>query len=291
MSVSDATRARTGPLSTTGTLNRTQQRPQTTSSPNNATRTTSNQRSGTLKLDQDARSAAKSGIEGMLSHVVSEMASSNNDVVRSTGEVLQLVLDSKGQIGNIQDLKQILKDKGIEPAKIQELNKAGVISRAFDIAQGAIAGARFLDLAKEAAASPTKLKDAKFLGELMGEMGTMTKGVLSAMELIKKTPFAAKIPGIAGLIGGVAGIVKDIGDMKDGASASEIVSLIGNVAGTVANAMTVLAPATGGTSLTVAAALKGVSLAMDGVGFVLNNSEKIADMGKKAWNWLTGKGG
>ena len=30
-------------------------------------------------------------------------------------------------------------------------------------------------------------------------------------------------------------------------------------------------------------------LAMDGVGFVLNNSEKIGDLGKKAWNWITGK--
>ena len=293
MSVADVNRRQTNPLNT-GNLNRTQQRQQTSNTQNTQSQQeTSTPRTRTERRQQEkqqARNAAKAGVEGMLGHVASEMASSDNAAVKATGDVLQLVLDSKGQIGNVQDIQKLLKEKGLEPAKIQELNKAGVISRAFNVAQGAIAGAKFLDLAKQAAADPSKFKDASFVGDMMSQMGKMTQGVLSAMELINKTPFAAKIPGIAGLIGGVAGVVKDIGSMKDGASASEIVSLIGNVTGTVANAMTVIAPATGGTSLAVAAGLKGISLAMDGVGFVLNNSEKIADWGKNAWNWLTGKG-
>lgn len=289
MTVVGANGRNTGQLNT-GNLNRTAPRPPA-QQPSNPQQSTSQTRVERRQEErQNARNATKAGIEGMLGHVAGEMASSDNAVVKTTGEVLQLVLDSKAQVGNVQDIKQLLKDKGIEPAKIQELSKAGIISRAFSVAQGAIAGAQFLDLAKQAAADPSKLKDATFVGDLMSQMGKMTQGVLSAMELINKTPFAAKIPGIAGLIGGVAGVVKDIGSMKDGASASEIVSLVGNVTGTVANAMTVVAPATGGTSLAVAAGLKGVSLAMDGVGFVLNNSEKISDMGKKAWNWITGKG-
>ncbi|MNK51482.1 hypothetical protein D3C87_703910 [compost metagenome] len=291
MSVVDgAGRRSTGQLNT-GNLNRTPPRPQTPSTtPSRPAETSSQTRVERRQQDRaDARAAAKSGIEGMLGHVASEMASSDNAVVKSTGEVLQMVLDSKAQVGNLQDIKQLLKDKGIEPAKIEQLNKAGVISRAFNVAQGAIAASRFLDLAKEAAANPSKLKDGQFLGDLMSQMGKTTEGVLSAMELVSKTPFAAKIPGIAGLIGGVAGIVKDIDSMRDGASASEIVSLIGNATGTLSNAMTVMAPATGGTSLALAAGLKGVSLAMDGVGFVMNNSEKISDWGKSAWNWITGK--
>lgn len=289
MSAIDVNGRRTGPLNT-GTLNRTSSAPRPQPTPrqeDSAARTRTDRRS---QEKADARDATKAGIESMLEHVVGEMAGSNNAVVRTTGEVLQLVLDSKSQVGNVQDLKQLLKDKGIEPAKIQELNKAGIITRAFNVAQGAIAASRFMELAGEAAKNPSKLKDASFVGDMMSQMGKLTQGVLSAMELINKTPFAAKIPGIAGLIGGVAGVVKDIGSMKDGASASEIVSLIGNVAGTISNAMTVIAPATGGTSLVVAGALKAVSLAMDGVGFVLDNSEKIGEWGKKAWNWVTGKG-
>lgn len=290
MSAVDATGRRTGQLNT-GNLNRTPPRPQTQSTPPARPAETAPQTRVERRQQEraDARAAAKSGIEGMLGHVASEMASSDNAVVKSTGEVLQMVLDSKAQVGNLQDIQQLLKDKGIEPAKIEELSKAGVISRAFNVAQGAIAAARFADLAQQAVADPSKLKDGQFLGDLMSQMGKTTEGVLSAMELISKTPFAAKIPGIAGLIGGVAGIVSDIGSMKDGASASEIVSLIGNTAGTLSNALTVMAPATGGTSLVVAAGLKGISLAMDGVGFVLNNSEKISEWGKNAWNWITGK--
>lgn len=273
---------RTGQLNT-GNLNRARA-PEPPSSPPSTSRA---QRQDEQRAQ--ARGAAKAGIEGMLGHVAGEMASSDNKVVKTTGEVLQLVLDSKAQIGNVQDLTQLLKDKGIEPAKIQELNKAGVITRAFNVAQGAIAAGKFLSLAQEAAANPSKLKDASFLGDLMSQMGKVAQGTLSAMELISKTPFASKIPGIAGLVGGVAGIVKDIGSMQDGASASEIVSLIGNATGTLSNAMLVLAPATGGTSAVVAAGLRGVSLAMDGLGFVLSNSEKIESWGKKALNWISGK--
>ena len=237
----------------------------------------------------NAREAAKAGIEGMLGSLASEMADSDNKAVKATGEVLQLVLDSKAQIGNAAELKELLQEKGISPSEVKALDKAGVIGRAFSVAQGALAAGKFLSLAKEAASNPSKLKDAEFTGALMGQMGKVTQGVLSAMELISKTPMASKIPGIAGLIGGVGAIVSDIGSMKDGASASEIVSLIGNATGTLSNAMLVVAPATGGTSAVVAAGLKGVSLAMDGVGFVLNNSEKIENLGKKAWNWITGK--
>jgi hypothetical protein len=287
MSAIGSSGRQTGPLNNTGNLNRPrtpapQPRPQETPA---QTRTERRQQEKAA-----AKDAAKSGIESMLGHVAGEMASSDNAVVKSTGEILQFVLDSKAQVGNVKDIQQLLKDKGIEPAKIQELNKAGVIARVFNVAQGAIAASKFADMAQEAVKDPSKLKDASFVGGMMSQMGKMTQGVLSAMELINKTPFAAKIPGIAGLIGGVAGVVSDIGSMKDGASPSEIVSLIGNVSGTMANALTVIAPATGGTSLAVAAGLKGVSLAMDGLGFVLNNSEKIEDWGKKAWNWVTGKG-
>lgn len=266
----------------TGNLNRSQSAPHTNpSTPTNRSAQRDEQRT-------QARAAAASGIEGMLGNVASEMAESSNPVVKTSGEVLQLVLDSKAQIANAGDLKKLLQDKGIEPAEIQKLDKAGVIGRVFSIAQGALAAGKFLSLAKEAAANPSKLKDGQFTGELMSQMGRVTQGVLSAMELIRKTPFASKIPGIAGLIGGVAGVVKDIDSMKDGASASEIVSLIGNATGTLSNAMMVIAPATGGTSMAVAAGLKGVSLAMDGIGFVINNSEKIENLGKKAWNWITG---
>lgn len=286
MAAVDATGTRrTGQLNT-GNLNRPRVPERTPSQPTSSTPTRAQR---TDEQRAQARGAAKAGIEGMLGHVAGEMASSDSKVVKTTGEVLQLVLDSKAQIGNVQDLTQLLKEKGIEPAKIQELNKAGVITRAFNVAQGAIAAGKFLNLAQEAAANPSKLKDASFVGDLMSQMGKVAQGTLSAMELISKTPFASKIPGIAGLVGGVAGIVKDIGSMKDGASASEIVSLIGNTTGTLSNAMLVLAPATGGTSAAAAAGLKGVSLAMDGVGFVLSNSEKIEDWGKKAWNWISGK--
>ncbi|GEM_PF-2573842 len=280
----------TGPLNTGG-LNRTRPaQPQPPSPPPSSTPSQSQTRieRGDNQRDE-ARSATKAGIEGMLGSVASEMASSDNEIVKSTGEVLQFVLDSKAQVGNAADLKQLLKDKGLGPDEIKALDKAGVIGRAFSVAQGALAASKFLDLAQEAVSDPSKLKDASFTGELMSQAGEVTQGVLSAMELISKTPMASKIPGIAGLIGSIGAIVSDVGSMKDGADASEIVSLIGNTTGALSNAMLVLAPATGGTSAALAAGLKGISLAMDGVGFVLNNSEKIEGWGKKAWSWVTGK--
>lgn len=232
---------------------------------------------------QEARGAAATGITEMLRPVADSLAESDDPTSKVMGEALQLAIsgkDIKDVKGEINGIVEKFKGKDFTPEQIEDLTKSGKIARVFDAVQGVMAGAKLLGAAKELTNDPKKLKDPAFVSELISNGGNMAKGMLGVLELVKSSPVAGKIPGLFGTIADVSGLVGDFGKLTDGkAEASEVLGTLSHATSLVANTMTMLAPATGGASLAIAAGLKGVSLAFSGIQLVVDNWDKVKDLG------------
>ncbi|MBO9541660.1 hypothetical protein J7643_13815 [bacterium] len=233
----------------------------------------------------EVKSTAASGLTELLRPVADNLAESNNPSSKLMGEALQLAIsgkDIKDVHGEIGGIVEQLKTKDFTPEQIKDLTKAGKLARVFDTVQGVMAASKLFDQAKELTSDPKKLKDPEFVSELISNGGGMAKGMLGVLELVKNSPVAGKIPGIMGSIADVSGLVGDFGRLTDGkASASDVLGTLAHATSLTANVMTMLAPATGGTSLAIAAGLKGVSLGLTGAQIVVDNWDKVKDVGSK----------
>ncbi|HEY9898851.1 MAG TPA: hypothetical protein V6D00_06685 [Pantanalinema sp.] len=233
----------------------------------------------------EVKGAAAAGLTEMLRPVADSLAESDNPSSKLMGEALQLAIsgkDIKDVHGELGGIVEKFKNKDFTPEQIEDLTKAGKIGRVFDAVQGVMAATKLFDQAKALTSDPKKLKDPEFVSELISNGGSTAKGLLGVLELVKNSPVAGKVPGLFGAIADVSGLVGDFGKLTDGkVEASEVLGTLAHATSLTANVMTTLAPATGGTSLAIAAGLKGVSLGLTGVQIVVDNWDKVKDLGSK----------
>lgn len=233
----------------------------------------------------EVKGAAAAGITEMLRPVADSLAESDDPSSKLMGEALQLAIsgkDIKDVHGELGGIVEKFKAKDFTPEQIEDLTKAGKIARVFDTVQGVIAATKLFGQAKELTGDPGKIKDPEFVSELIGNGGNMAKGMLGVLELVKNSPVAGKVPGLFGAVADVSGLVSDFGKLTDGkVEASEVLGTLAHATSLTANVMTTLAPATGGTSLAIAAGLKGVSLGLTGVQIVVDNWDKVQNLGSK----------